>query len=329
MPAETSAALPIEYDTVHQAADGQRDALVDELVHRGSQIVDDIDSLIFTRDVPGPAAWAQNTWLAPREYRVDSIGDAARRLTSIQRNWHLHSIAHHRRARLIADKLPPIRFKPLEFPAFVPSAPLGSFALLDRDRLLASPVCSSAFADGHPIFAEDRTGPPNRAYLKLWEALTLARRRPGPGDVCLELGASPGGWTWVLDRLGAEIIAVDRADLAPQIMASTRVTTWRGDAFGVTVDDLERPPDWILSDVIAYPSRLLDLADYWCHACPHAAVIITVKCQGMVDPAEISRFLDIKNARLCHLAANKHELTFFRLPEGGPPEAVFRGPDPH
>lgn len=326
MPSETPTALPIDYDTVHLGAEGHREALIGELVHRGSRVIDEIGSLLFTHGAPGPAAWAQNSWLAPTEYHVRSIGEAARLLSSIQRNWHLHSISHHRRARLIADKLPPIRFKPLAFPARVPSSPLGAFALLDRDRLLASPVCTSAFADGRPIFAEDREGPPNRAYLKLWEALTLARRQPGPGDVCLDLGASPGGWTWVLDQLGANVIAVDRADLTPEITASSRVTTHRGDAFSLTLEELDRRPDWILSDVIAYPARLFALADYWCRACPQAGVIITVKCQGAVDPAEIDRFLGISNARLRHLAANKHELTFFRLPDGGPPEGVSRGP---
>ncbi len=324
MSRDLPATLPIEYDTVHVAAADHREALIDELAHRGSQVVDRTDSLIFARGAPGPAAWAQNSWLAPAEYRIDSIGEAARLLSSIQRNWHLHSIAHHRRAQLVGDKLPSIRFRPLDFPTRVPEAALGAFGLLDRDRLLASPRCSSAFADGRPVFIEDREGPPNRAYLKLWEALTLARSHPGPGDTCLDLGASPGGWTWVLNQLGADVIAVDRAGLAPTLAGDARITMHQGDAFALTVEGLDRRPDWIMSDVIAYPARLLALADYWCRACPEAAVIITVKCQGAVDPAEIDRFLDIKEARLCHLAANKHELTFFRLPGGGPPEGASR-----
>lgn len=316
--------LPIGYDTVHLAATDHCGALIDELVHRGSHVVDTAGPLIFARDNPGPAAWAQNSWLAPAEYRIESIGHAARLLSSIQRNWHLHSVAYHRRARLIADRLAPIRFKPLDFPAWLPGAALGAFCLLDHDRLLASPVCSSAFADGRPVFNEDRHGPPNRAYLKLWEALTLAGRRPGSGDLCLDLGAAPGGWSWVLDRLGAEVVAVDRADLAPAVAAGARVTQHRGDAFGMTLADLGRRPNWILSDVIAYPARLFALAEYWCHACPEAGVIITVKCQGAVDPAEIDRFLSLAKGRLRHLSANKHELTFFRLPDAGPPGAADR-----
>lgn len=317
--------LPITYDCVHVPAREHREALVDELRHRGSRIVEEVDGLVFTQGAAGPAAWAQNSWLAPAEYEIGSISEAARLLRSMQRNWHLHSISHHRRAQLIADKLPRIRFKPLDFPAAVPTAPLGAFCLLGKKRLLASPVCSSAFADGEPVFNENRDGPPNRAYLKLWEALTLARQLPEPGQICLDLGASPGGWTWVLARLGATVAAVDRAGLVPELEAAKNVTTLQADAFKLSLADVPKQPDWIFSDIIAYPDRLFDLAEYWCSALPEAGVILTVKCQGEVDAAGIDRFRGIPNGQLLHLAANKHELTFFRLPgAGGPPEATAR-----
>lgn len=321
---EETARLPVSYHTVHVPAQNRRDELVDELRYRGSRIVEQIGDLVFAGGSPGPAAWAQNSWLAPAEYEIQSIGDAARLLASIQRNWHLHSITHHRRAELIAGKLPPIRFKPLDFPVAAPSAPLGAFCLLDKNRLLVSPACSSAFADGEAVFNEDRHGPPNRAYLKLWEALTLARRLPAAGDFCLDLGASPGGWTWVLSRLGADVVAVDRSGLVPELTAAENVTTLQRDGFSLSLGDLPASPAWVFSDIVAYPERLYTLANYWSRACPEAPVIMTVKCQGRVDPAVIDRFLDIPKGRLLHLAANKHELTFFRLPESGPPEAAKR-----
>lgn len=318
--------VPIGYDTVHVPAREHRDELAAELRYRGSQVIDEVGGLLFSQGAPGPAAWAQNSWLAPVEYDIQSISHAARLLVSVQRNWHLHSVAHHRRARLIADKLPPIRFKPLDFPAEVPCAPLGAFCLLSRNRLLASPICSSAFAGGEPVFNENRQEPPNRAYLKLWEALTLARRRPAAGDSCLDLGASPGGWTWALARLGAEITAVDRAALVPELAARPNVTVLQQDAFSMSLNGLAHHPSWILSDIIAYPERLFTLADYWCRTCPDADVILTVKCQGVVDPAAVDRFLDIPRARLLHLAANKHEVTFFRLRAASPPAAANRPP---
>src|SRR5690242_10235117 len=86
--------------------------------------------------------------------------------------------------------------KPIVFGSSPPAAPLGSWTLLDTGTMLAAPHCTSAVPNGEVRFVEDRTGPPSRAYLKLWEALTVIERRPRSGEVCLDLGSSPGGWSW-------------------------------------------------------------------------------------------------------------------------------------
>src|SRR5207244_1848191 len=59
--------------------------------------------------------------------------------------------------------------------------------------------------------------PPCRAYLKLWEALTLIGWRPGPGERCFDLGSSPGGWSWALQRMDTDVVSVDKAPLAPAV----------------------------------------------------------------------------------------------------------------
>lgn len=305
---------PERYDVVHLAAPDHSDALVDELRYRGDTVVDRREALVFARGRRQPAAWAQNSWLEPREIAIESIGDGAAALRAIQRNWALYSTGHHRRAQLIADRLPPIKFKPISFFTPAPSAPLGSWTLAARDLLIASPSCSSPFAHGAPRFVEDRQGPPNRAYLKLWEALTLYGEAPQSGQRCLDLGAAPGGWTWVLAHTGAEVVSIDRAPLTPALEAAPNVEHRRGDAFALSAADVGEP-DWICSDLIAYPERILELARYWCAACPRACVIMTVKCQGQVEPAQIAAFESIEGARLRHLWHNKHELTLIRPPQ--------------
>lgn len=311
-------------DAVYLAADDYLDDLLAELGHRGATIVWQSGRLVAVRGLCEPAAWAQNTWLAPQRLPVPSIKKAAQALRSIQRNWSLHSTAQHRRARLIADQLPSIRFRALQFPANPPTAPLGGWTLMDRDHMLVAGDCSSPFPGGAVKFVEDRDNPPNRAYLKLWEALTLARQRPQPGQHCLDLGAAPGGWSWVLSSLGARVTCVDRAELAPAIAASPLVKYWRGDAFAVTQQSVGTP-DWIVSDVIAYPERILELARYWATTCPQAAMIVTVKFQHNPNPAILDDFLAIPAAGIMHLSHNKHELTWFRLGhDGPPPEAAGR-----
>ena len=262
--------------------------------------------------VPGaarPAAWASNIWHDLRRLPIESIGHGAKTLRAIQRNWWLHSTEHHRRATLIQDKLPHVSAKPLEFPTPAPDAPLGSWTLVAPDRMLASSRCSSPFPDGEVVFVQDRESPPNRAYLKLFEALTLFGTLPAPGDVCLDLGSSPGGWTWVLQKTGAHVVSVDKAPLAPHIAALPEITFRQESAFGLDPRELSQV-DWLFCDVACYPERLLELVKRWSDTCPR--MVCTLKFQGDTDHEVATRFAALEHSRLLHLHHNKHELTWMR-----------------
>jgi 23S rRNA (cytidine2498-2'-O)-methyltransferase len=159
---------------------------------------------------------------------------------------------------------------------------------------------------------EDREGPPNRAYLKLWEALTIAGRRPGPGSLCLDLGSSPGGWSWVLQGLGARVISVDKAPLEPSIAALPGIDFRRMSAFSLDPGTIG-PVDWLFSDVICYPARLLRLVETWLASGLARNFICTLKFQGATDMETARRFAAIAGSRLVHLSHNKHELTWIKL----------------
>jgi 23S rRNA (cytidine2498-2'-O)-methyltransferase len=227
-------------------------------------------------------------------------------LRAIQRNWSAYNVAHHRRAALIADRLPPVRARPLIFPEPAPSGHLGAWTLLAPDRMLASPTKSSPFVNGECRFEEDRIGPPSRAYLKMWEACTRIGAWPKPGETCMDLGASPGGWTWAIAKLGADVIAVDKAPLAPAVAAMPNVSFSRESAFALPPE----PVDWLFSDVIAYPDRLLALVQRWIEAGTTRRIVCTVKFQGETDHESAEAFAAIPGGRLMHLFHNKHELTF-------------------
>jgi 23S rRNA (cytidine2498-2'-O)-methyltransferase len=258
---------------------------------------------------PRPSAWAQNIWHDVQELPVPSIGQAAKALRAIQRNWALHDLAHHRRAALIVENLPKVSAKPLVFGAPAPAAPLGAFALIAPDRMLVASRCSSPFPDGECHFIEDKEGPPNRAYLKLWEALTLRGEMPGAGQTCLDLGASPGGWTWVLAKLGAKVVAIDKAALAPDIARMPNVEFRAASAFALAPQDIG-PVDWLFSDVICYPARLFELIEKWRASGLAARMVCTLKFQGPTDHDTAKRFAAIPNSSLRHLFHNKHELTW-------------------
>lgn len=264
---------------------------------------------------PGPpreVAWAQNLWLEPRRVAARSIQDAARALRAIQRNWVLYSHVEHRRAALIEAQLPVVRPKPIAPYAELPSAPLGSWALVDRETLLLSPRCSSSFPHGEVRFLEDREGPPSRAYLKLWELFTLTRSWPRAGERCLDLGSAPGGWTWVLAQLGAQVVSVDKAPLEPRVSALPNVEHRRASAFALEPEDVGEV-DWLFSDVICYPPRLLALVERWLRARPSVRFVCTLKFQGETDHDTARRFAAIEGSRLVHLSHNRHELTFYRI----------------
>lgn len=307
MDSETDALPPARplNGTAYLAAEGYLDDLLVEL----GEIRSVHGRLVIADGPPRPAAWAQNVWYDPVLIEVASIGEAARSLRAIQRNWADYAFQLHRRTELIRAKLPKVSAKPLTFGSPAPTAPLGSWCLLDQNTLLAAARCSSPFANGEVAFVEDRQTPPNRAYLKLWDAFTVTGRHPGPGDLCLDLGASPGGWTWVIQGLGAQVISVDKAPLAPSIAGLPNVRCLRQSAFGLDPREVGHV-DWLFSDVICYPPRLLALVRRWMDLGAADNMLCTLKFQGATDHEAARAFAAIPGSRVMHLAHNKHELTW-------------------
>ena len=289
------------------AAEGLEQPLGEELTRMGVGITAWHGRLALSPDPPRHAAWALDTWTAPQEHAVTSIKAAAGLLRGIQRNWCAHTALHHRRTVLIASQLPKLSARPLVFPDPAPTSHLGAWTLLDPNRMLASPTKSSPFPGGVCRFQEDHIGPPSRAYLKLWEALTQLGVHPKPGERCMDLGASPGGWTWALAQLGADVVAVDKAPLDPRVAAMPGVTQRLDSAFAVPPE----PVEWLFSDVIAYPARLLALVQRWIAAGAARRIVCSVKFQGATDHDTAAEFAALPGGVLRHLHHNKHELTFF------------------
>ena len=289
------------------APEGLEPVLAEELALAGATIESWHGRLALSADPPLASAWALDVWTAPREIEVPSVKAGADALRAIQRNWSAYAAGHHRRMALIAERLPPVKARPLVFPEPAPASHLGAWTLVAQDRMLASPDKTSPFVNGECHFVEDHIGPPSRAYLKLWEALTRLGAWPGPGDTCLDLGASPGGWTFVLASLGASVTAIDKAPLEPRVAAMPGVTWREGSAFALPPE----PVDWLVCDVIAYPDRLLALVQRWVASGLARNIVCTVKFQGATDHAAAAAFAAIPGGRLAHLFHNKHELTFW------------------
>ncbi|MFU2210101.1 SAM-dependent methyltransferase [Solidesulfovibrio sp. C21] len=295
--------------TVYHAAPGLLPELVTEL---GEAVTAVRDPLVTADGPPRQAAFAANVWTEPVFLHVDSIGDAAKKLKAIQRNWALVPSGHFRRAALVVEKLPKVTAKPLVFGAPLPTAPLGAFTLWEENLLLASPATSEPVPGGEYRFAEDKEGPPSRAYLKLWEFFTRTGVRPAPGELCLDMGGSPGGWAFVLASLEARVFCIDKAPLAPNVAHDPLVSWCQGSAFGLDPRHAGEV-DWLFSDVICYPDRLYEWLSRWLEFGQCRRFVLTVKLQGETDFALLDQFRAIPGSRLLHLSHNKHELTFALL----------------
>lgn len=101
---------------------------------------------------------------------------------------------------------------------------------------------------------------PSRAAMKLEEALDGLPFEPGRGDVCVDLGAAPGGWTQRLVSRGAKVIAVDPARLMPELASNPRVRHVQESAFAFAP---EEPADWLFCDMAWRPLEVAQLLAKW------------------------------------------------------------------
>jgi 23S rRNA (cytidine2498-2'-O)-methyltransferase len=107
---------------------------------------------------------------------------------------------------------------------------------------------------------------PSRSTLKLAEALMEfldekeREKRLAPGTSAIDLGASPGGWTWQLVQRGMMVIAVDNGPMDAKLLDSGQVKHRRDDGFHFTPTD---PVDWMVCDMVESPSRIARLVARW------------------------------------------------------------------
>ena len=107
---------------------------------------------------------------------------------------------------------------------------------------------------------------PSRSTLKLDEAflclLSHAERARWVerGMTAVDLGASPGGWSYQLVRRGISVIAIDNGAMSDTLMRSGMVQHFREDGFRYKP---KRPVDWLVCDMVEQPQKVAALAVQW------------------------------------------------------------------
>ncbi|MGZ5280510.1 MAG: SAM-dependent methyltransferase [Pseudobdellovibrionaceae bacterium] len=298
--------------TGYLAADGFEKDLEKEIsLHPDLHISQQMEKLFLVEGPIQSFAFAQNTWKNLKHAKIESISQGAKLLKEHGKLWAPYSHTLHRRMSLIQEQLPKVHSKPMDFPTPAPHRQLGAWTMQDEKNIWFSSETDSPFALGEVPFVEDKSAP-SRAYLKLWEFFTVTGRMPKPGDVCMDLGSSPGGWTWVLSNLGCQVISVDKAPLAPELLQNKNIKSIKKDAFTLQPADVG-PVDWLFSDIICYPHKLLELVQSWRTVGAVPNLVCTIKFQGETDFEALKAFRQIPGSEIRHLFVNKHEVTWSSL----------------
>jgi 23S rRNA (cytidine2498-2'-O)-methyltransferase len=170
----------------------------------------------------------------------------------------------------------------------------------------------SRFPRGSVPLAEDPDAP-SRAFAKLVEAELHLGRQIARGEVCVDLGASPGSWSYVALRRGAQVIAIDRSELRDDLMHDPQLHFEVADAFKFKPTTTV---DWLVCDVIAAPQRSIDLLMEWLNETRMRHFVVTIKFKGTDDYGVLDQ-LKMHAAPKCarfglkRLCANKNEVCAF------------------
>lgn len=285
--------------------------LIKELCEELGNVEKIAGNLVFSSTLKKDICFALDIWFDATIVSFQSISEAAKILQKAGKFWHLNPLENFRRSQLILNELKKTPAIDFHFPITQTIPEIGCFSLLDKNTLVYATKRFKKIPMGEYHFIEDKENPPNRAYLKLWEALSLSNTLPQKNELAVDLGASPGGWSYVMQSFGTNVIAVDKAELDPHIAKLPKIQFLKQSAFALDPREFQKPIDWLLCDVACYPDRTYDLALRWIESQKAKRLIFTIKLQGKTDLNIIKKFQEIPNAQVLHLFYNKHEATFF------------------
>ena len=289
-------------------------------------------------------AFPQVTLLEPREFRGESVNALAQQLADffleslrgerIEAAWPCvfstvpEMVGLGRRAsgvekaffELLRKKLNRVaKLASPELPRGAGSA-RGLFVFFaDFGRVFAA---REARLGGQRRMADDDAAP-SRSYLKVEEAYIVLGREPAAGEIVVDLGAAPGGWSYSAAKRGARVIAVDNGPLKGGALNHPLIEHRLEDAFKLRPQDGETF-DWLFCDMVEEPHHVVQnivtpwLANGWCRR-----FVINLKF-GHVDPLALLRELradgspfarHAANFRIRHLYHDREEFTVVGAPD--------------
>lgn len=136
---------------------------------------------------------------------------------------------------------------------------------------------------------------PSRSTLKLEEAWHhfIPREqwdtRLASGMTAVDLGASPGGWTWQLVNRDIEVMAVDNGPMNEELLESGLVGHYRADGFAFRP---KRAVDWMVCDIVEKPAKNAALLETWIGEGLCREAVVNLKLPMKQRYAEVKRLLE-------------------------------------
>jgi hypothetical protein len=105
---------------------------------------------------------------------------------------------------------------------------------------------------------------PSRSYLKVEEAFDVMGRAPRKGEKVVDLGASPGGWSYAFLKRGCDVVAVDRGPMKipDRHPSGGRLRHLLVDGVGFRLLDWDRA-DWLACDMLVPPGKTMGVLKHW------------------------------------------------------------------
>ena len=163
---------------------------------------------------------------------------------------------------------------------------------------------------------------PSRSALKLEEALMMLLTEKEraefirPGMFAADLGAAPGGWSWVLARQHLRVFSIDNGPMAQSALDMPVIEHIRADGFRWQPP---KPLDWMVCDMVESPRKVADRMATWFREgwCKHAIFNLKLPMKKRWDETrdclqlfadQAGKPLDVRARQLYH---DREEITVY------------------
>eukprot|EP01080_Neovahlkampfia_damariscottae_P010002 gene10002-2321_t len=263
--------------------------------------------------------FTQNIWSNCFSFKHETIEKTIKKLKEERENWIFFPSNQNALGKKIEQNFEKFKFENLKFPPKrVEKFNFGYFLIDKETNIVGSSIFSNQISNNGEINFIENKSIPSRAYLKLFEALTLINKYPKEGEFCVDFGSSPGSWSFVLSYiLRTNVYSVDKSNVHLDLK---NFVFEKRDAFKIEPTEIFNrfgKINWFFSDIICEPEKLLIMIKKWLSFDFCENFVVTIKFKGDSLTEEnlktLNEFISFSNSKLIHLFHNKNELCWIRI----------------